>query len=111
MDVKAAFLHGFLDEVIYMDQPEGYVDPKHPDKVCLLKRSLYGLKQSPKQWNNRFNEFLMSHGYNRSEYDSCVYFKELKNGEYIYLLLYVDDILIASKDKLQVCELKVLLSS
>ena len=111
MDVKAAFLHGFLDEVIYMDQPEGYVDPKHPDKVCLLKRSLYGLKQSPKQWNNRFNEFLMSHGYNRSEYNSSVYFKELKNGEYIYLLLYVDDILIASKDKLQVCELKVLLSS
>ena len=44
MDVKTAFLHGFLDEVIYMEQPEGYVDPKHPDKVCLLKRSLYGLK-------------------------------------------------------------------
>ena len=53
----------------------------------------------------------MSHGYSRSECDRCVYFKELKNGEYIYLLLYVDDILTTSKNKLQVCELKVLLSS
>ncbi|KAG7533237.1 Reverse transcriptase RNA-dependent DNA polymerase [Arabidopsis thaliana x Arabidopsis arenosa] len=80
MDVKTAFLHGYLDEVIYMEQPEGYVDQDYPDKVCLLKKSLYELKQSPRQWNNRFNEFMRSNGYIRSEYESCVYFKKLKNG-------------------------------
>lgn len=51
MDVKTAFLHGELDEKIYMRQPEGFVDKKNPDHVCLLKKSLYGLKQSPRMWN------------------------------------------------------------
>nr|AAC62132.1 copia-like retroelement pol polyprotein [Arabidopsis thaliana] len=111
MDVKTAFLHGYLDETIYIEQPEGYVHKRYPDKVCLLKRSLYGLRQSPRQWNNRFNEFMQKIGYERSKYDSCVYFKELQSGEYIYLLLYVDDILIASRDKRTVCDLKALLNS
>lgn len=97
MDVKTAFLHGYLDEEILMEQPEGYVDKDHPDKICLLKRSLYGLKQSPRQWNSRFNDFMQASGYLRSEYDVSIYHKELKNGEYVYLLLYVDDILIASR--------------
>ncbi|CAA7024877.1 unnamed protein product [Microthlaspi erraticum] len=111
MDVKTAFLHGYLDEEIYMEQPEGYVDKNPPDKVCLLKRSLYGLKQSPRQWNTRFDEFMQSNDYQRSEYDVCIYYKEHKNGEFVYLLLYVDDILIASRDKKQVEDLKKLLSS
>lgn len=75
MDVKTAFLHGLLDETIYMDQPEGFIDKKYPEKVCLLKRSLYGLKQSPRQWNRRFDDFVKTQGYVRSEYDMCVYFK------------------------------------
>ncbi|KAG7592586.1 GAG-pre-integrase domain [Arabidopsis thaliana x Arabidopsis arenosa] len=111
MDVKTAFLHGYLDETIYMEQPEGYVDERYPDRVCLLQRSLYGLKQSPRQWNTRFNDFMESHKYERSLYDSCVYIKKLQNGEYIYLLLYVDDILIASKDKRSIEDLKALLGS
>lgn len=111
MDVKTAFLHGYLDEDIYMEQPEGYVDEQFPEKVCLIKRSLYGLRQSPRQWNTRFDEFISSHGYTRSEYDICVYFKEYEEDSYIYLLLYVDDILIVSKSKDQVAELKRLLGS
>lgn len=111
MDVKTAFLHGFLDEVIYMEQPEGYEDKDHPDKVCLLKRSLYGLTQSPRQWNNRFNEFMQKNGYMRSQHDNYVYFKEFQNEGFIYLLLYVDDILIASKSKKQVEYLKQLLNT
>ena len=111
MDVKTAFLHGYLDEVIYMEQPEGYVDKKHPEKVCLLKRSLYGLRQSPRQWNTRFDEFITKHGFTRSEYDICVYYKEHEANGYIYLLLYVDDILIASKSKSEVTSLKKILSS
>ncbi|CAL9218009.1 unnamed protein product [Arabidopsis halleri] len=106
MDMKTAFFHGYLDETIYMEQPEGY-----PDRVCLLQRSLYGLKQSPRQWNTRFNDFMKSHSYERSVYDSFVYIKKLQNGEYIDLLLYVDDILIASRDKRSIEDLKALLGS
>ena len=75
MDVKTAFLHGNLEEEILMDQPEGFIEEGTEDMVCLLKRSLYGLKQSPRQWYLRFDEFMISHGYCRSQYDSCVYFK------------------------------------
>lgn len=111
MDVKTAFLHGYLDEDIYMEQPEGYEDKDYPEKVCLLKRSLYGLRQSPRQWNTRFDEFIVSQGFVRSEYDICVYYKEYEEDSYVYLLLYVDDILLASKSKVQVAELKKILSS
>ncbi|GJT27476.1 retrotransposon protein, putative, ty1-copia subclass [Tanacetum coccineum] len=54
--VKTAFLNGYLDEDIYMVQPEGFVDPKHPRKVCMLQRSIYGLKQASRSWNKRFDE-------------------------------------------------------
>ena len=67
--------------------------------VCRLKRSLYRLKQSPKQWNKRFNEFIVSHGYSRSPYDSCVYHSKAESGFDIYLLIYVDNMLISSQDK------------
>ena len=111
MDVKTAFLHGLLDETIYMDQPERFVDKKFPQKVCLLKRSLYGLKQSLRQWNKRFDDFVRAQGYTWSVYDQCVYFKVNSEGVYVYLLLYVDDILIASVDKVQVDRLKKVLNS
>jgi len=110
MDVKTAFLHGFLEEEIYMAQPEGFEIKRGSDKVCLLKRSLYGLKQSPRQWNLRFDEFMRGIKYTRSAYDSCVYFKKCNGDTYIYLLLYVDDMLIASVNKSEVNELKQLLS-
>lgn len=110
MDVKTAFLHGNLDEFIVMEQPEGFVDKRYPDRVCRLKRSLYGLKQIPRQWNKRFDDFVRSKGYTRSEYDSCVYFQENKQGEYVYMLLYVDDILIASINKAEFQKLKSVLS-
>lgn len=109
LDVKTAFLHGFLDERILMEQPEGY--KKEGDKICLLKRSLYGLKQSPRQWNLRFNDFMQSQGFERSMYDSCAYFKSYGEGNVIYLLLYVDDMLVAAKDLKEVQNLKELLGS
>ncbi|GKF44833.1 retrotransposon protein, putative, ty1-copia subclass, partial [Tanacetum coccineum] len=56
MDVKTAFLNGYLDEDIYMVQPEGFVNPNHPRKVCKLQRSIYGLKQASRSWNKRFDE-------------------------------------------------------
>jgi len=110
LDVKTAFLHGELEEEIYMDQPEGFIVPGKEDHVCKLKRSLYGLKQSPRQWYKRFDSFMMSHGFKRSEFDSCVYIKFVE-GSPIYLLLYVDDMLIAAKSKKEITTLKKLLSS
>jgi hypothetical protein len=70
MDVKTAFLHGDLEETIYMEQPNGFVENK--SKVYLLKKSLYGLKQSPGQWFRCFDEFLLKTEVVRSGYDSCV---------------------------------------
>ena len=66
LDVKTTFLNGFLDEEIYMGQPPGFVI-EHRDKehVCKLKRSLYGLKQSPRQWNKRFDTFMHKIGFHR----------------------------------------------
>ncbi|GJW77490.1 retrotransposon protein, putative, ty1-copia subclass [Tanacetum coccineum] len=106
LDVKTAFLHGNLEEVIYMRQPQGY---EQGNKVCLLKKSLYGLKQSPRQWYRRFDEYMLSNEFKRSSYDICVYYKSYAPGEYIYLLLYVDDMLIACKSKAEIGSTKSLL--
>ena len=78
--------------------------------VSKLKRSLYGLKQSPRQWYKRFDSFMIAHGFKRSAYDSCVYIKFV-DGSPIYLLLYVDDMLIAAKGKREITTLKAQLSS
>eukprot|EP00253_Pinus_taeda_P018596 PITA_18596 len=93
LDVKTAFLHGDLDEEIYMEQPEGFVQHRNAKFVCRLKKSLYGLKQSPRQWYKKFDSFMLSQKYVRSEYDHFVYFKQLNNGIFIILVLYVDDML------------------
>ena len=107
--LKLHFLHGKLEEDIYMNQLEGFVIPRKENIVCRLKKSLYGLKQSSKQWYKRFDSFMLSHGFKRSDYDSCVYLKIVK-GSAIYLLFYVDDMLIAAKDKSEIAKLKAQLS-
>lgn len=111
LDVKTAFLHGRLNEDILMTQPEGYTSPESADYVCLLKRSLYGLKQSSRQLYLRFDEFMVTHGYLRCNYDVCVYYKIIQSGNYIYLLLYVDDMLIACNEREEIEALKQLLNS
>ena len=105
LDVKTAFLHGELEEDNYMEQPEGFVIPGKEKLFCKLKKSLYGLKQSPRQWYKRFDTFMLSQGFKRSNYDSCVYLKTV-NGSTIYLLLYVDDMLIAAKSMSGINKLK-----
>ena len=100
MDVKTTFLHGELEETIYMRQPEGFeVKGKGAELVCLLKKSLYSLKQSPRQWYKRFDTFIIEAGFKRSCYDSCLYFKGVNSKETIYLLLYVDDMLVGPSYK------------
>ena len=110
LDVKTAFLHGELNEEIYMTQPEGFKIAGKEKWVCKLHKSLYGLKQSPRQWYKRFDRFMFGQNYTRSLYDPCVYFRKLHDGNFIYLLLYVDDMLIASKSKMEIEKLKSQLS-
>ncbi|GJV18246.1 transposable element [Tanacetum coccineum] len=111
LDVKTAFLHGDLEEEIYMSQPEGFVVQGKEDYVCKLRKSLYGLKQSPRQWYKRFDSFMVKHGFSRSACDCCVYHKKAPSGSLIYLLLYVDDMLVAAKDMEDVKKLKILLNT
>ena len=110
MDVKTAFLHGTLDQELYMEQPEGFEVNQGKDQVCLLKKSLYGLKQSPRLWNKRFHQFMKKQNFLRSEHDSCVYVKRVESG-WVYLLLYVDDMLLAAKGMAEIVKLKAVLSS
>eukprot|EP00253_Pinus_taeda_P011150 PITA_11150 len=106
LDVKTVFLNGDLDEEIYMEQPEGFVQNRNKKFVCRLKKSLYGLRQSPRQWYKKFDSFMMTQNYIRIEYDHCVYFKKLSNGMFIILVLYVDDMLLASKSITEINRLK-----
>ena len=106
MDVKTDFLHGSLEERILMEQPEGFIKPGTENKVCLLRKSLYGLKQSPRRWNHRFNCFMKDQLFKRCSKDLCVYMRDVQTDKAIYLLLYVDDMLIASENKKVIKELK-----
>ncbi|KAG8473087.1 hypothetical protein CXB51_034983 [Gossypium anomalum] len=109
-DVKAAFLHGELEEDIYTQQPEGFTVLEKEDYVCLLKKSLYDLKQSLRLWYKRFDSFMTSHDFKRSSFVSCVYFKKNSYGSFVYLLLYIDDMLIVTKDKGEIRKVKAQLS-
>ena len=105
MDVKIAFLHGDLDEEIYMQQPEGFAQKGKEHLVCRLKKSLYGLKQAPRQWYQKFDTFMQSQGFKRSTEDSCLYVKRQRNGQLIMLILYVDDMLIAGHSKKDIADI------
>nr|GEX86590.1 hypothetical protein [Tanacetum cinerariifolium] len=97
MDVKTAFLNGHLSEEVYMEQPEGFVNPKYPNHVCKLNRSIYGLKQALRQYNKCFDDEIKKFGFTQNTDEPCVYLKA--SGSYIaILILYVDDILLMGKN-------------
>ena len=93
--MKNAFLHGHLEETVYYQQPPGFVDPANPDHVCLLQRSLYGLKQAPRAWYQRFATFIRHLGFTASASDTSLFvYKE--GDRVVYLLLFVDDIILTA---------------
>jgi hypothetical protein len=97
MDVKTAFLNGNLTKDVYMTQLEGFVDPTNARKVCKLQKSIYGLKQASQSWNLCFDEVVKGFDFIQSEEEPCVYKKE--SGTYVlFLILYVDDILLIGND-------------
>nr|GEU57277.1 retrovirus-related Pol polyprotein from transposon TNT 1-94 [Tanacetum cinerariifolium] len=110
LDINNAFLHEDLNEEVYMQVPQGYSHQFPPNTVCKLKKSLYGLKQTNKQWFEKLTTFLKSLGYKQSYVDTSLFtFKTAKTS--ISLLVYVDDILIAGNDKSLIESLKTSLDA
>jgi hypothetical protein len=95
LDVKNAFLHGELRETVYCRQPTGFVDPEHPDYVCLLSKSLYGLRQAPRAWYSSFAAHLRSLGFTPTGSDTSLFILR-RGSEIAWLLLYVDDIVLTA---------------
>ncbi|GJT01992.1 retrovirus-related pol polyprotein from transposon TNT 1-94 [Tanacetum coccineum] len=95
MDVKTTFLNGPLKEEVYVAQPDGFVDPDHPEKVYRLRKALYGLKQAPRAWYDELSNFLMSKGFTKGTIDPTLF--TIRYGEDILLVqIYVDDIIFGS---------------
>lgn len=110
LDVKNAFLHGDLQETVYMHQPRGFVDPSGPKRVCLLRKSLYGLKQAPRAWYQRFATYLIKVGFICSKSDNSLFIYK-HGGNTVFLLLYVDDIILTASSTPFLQHIITLLSS
>jgi hypothetical protein len=95
LDVKNVFLHGDLEEDVYMRQPPGYEDKNMPNYVCKLDKALYGLKQAPRAWYSKLSEKLYEFGFKSSKADSSLFYFHQDNVS-MFMLVYVDDIIIAS---------------
>ncbi|CAL5403595.1 unnamed protein product [Camellia sinensis] len=104
LDVKSVFLNGFLQEEIYVEQPEGFVIQGHEDKVYLLKKALYGLKQAPRAWYSRIDSHLLSLGFVKSLSEFTLYVKEAT--DLIVVSVYVDDLLITGSNEDLIKEFK-----
>ena len=104
MDIATAFLHGDLEEEVYMKQPEGFLVQGQEHLVCRLKRSIYGLKQAPRCWNYALDAQLKTMGFEQSPNDPCIYISTT-NGLLI-LAVYVDDILLAGKSQQRIAQVK-----
>ncbi|PKU77905.1 Retrovirus-related Pol polyprotein from transposon TNT 1-94 [Dendrobium catenatum] len=97
LDVTNAFLHGSLEETVYMRQPQGFVDATHPNHVCLLRKAIYGLKQAPRQWYNTLTSSLVELGFHHSKSDPSLLIFHKCNIK-LFLIIYVDDLLLTGND-------------
>ncbi|KAL0413575.1 UNVERIFIED_CONTAM: Retrovirus-related Pol polyprotein from transposon TNT 1-94 [Sesamum radiatum] len=102
--------NGFVEEEIFMDQPEGFTAVGEEQKVCQLQRSIYGLKQASRSWNTRFDEVIRDYDFIKNDYDPCVY-KKISGSSVVYLMLYVDDILLIENDVKMLDDIKAWLST
>jgi len=98
MDVKSAFLNGYIDEEVYVSQPPGFVDHKYSEHVFKLKKALYGLNQAPRQWYERLSNFLLSQGYEEGKTDKTLFIKKACR-DIILVQVYVDDIIFGSTNE------------
>ncbi|KAL0400369.1 UNVERIFIED_CONTAM: Retrovirus-related Pol polyprotein from transposon TNT 1-94 [Sesamum radiatum] len=109
MDVKTAFLNDFVEEEIFMDQPEGFTAVVEEHKVY-LQRSIYGLKQASQSWNTHFDEVIRGYDFIKNDCDPCIY-KKISGSSVAYLVLYVDDILLIGNDVKMLRDIKAWLST
>ena len=106
MDVKTAFLNGFVEEEVYVEKTEGFEVGSRETHVCRLRRALYGLKQAPRAWYSRIDSYLREMGFQWSEADQNLYF--LAGKEPLILVLYVDDLFLTGDEQLIVdCKVKL----
>lgn len=105
LDVKSAFLNGFLQEEIYVEQPEGFLVKGKEEKVYKLKKALYGLKQAPRAWYSRVDVYLQSLGFAKSPSEATLYVKK-SDTNIIVVSIYVDDLLVAGSNEKLVNEFK-----
>jgi hypothetical protein len=110
MDVKTTFLNGDMLENVYMAQPKGFAIKEKEHMGCHMRKSIYGLKQASRQWYLKFDETIRSFGFKENEEDNCIYAK-FRSEKFIFLILYVDDILLASSNASLLLETKMFLSS
>ena len=93
MDVKSTFLNGYLEEEVYVEQPQWYEVPGQEQKVYRLKKTLYGLKQAPRAWYSEIDSYLIENGFHRSESELTLYTKVNGQGNMLIVFLYVDDLI------------------
>lgn len=99
LDINNAFLQGTLHDEVYVSQPLGFVDPDRPHHVCQLRKALYGLKQAPRAWYTELKTYLIAAGFENSLADTSVFIYH-HNHDSVYVLVYVDDILITGPSAL-----------
>ncbi|TKC13477.1 hypothetical protein FA727_23605 [Robertmurraya kyonggiensis] len=102
MDVKSAFLNGYINEEVYVEQPPGFEDPYNPNHVFKLSKALYGLKQAPRAWYERLRDFIIAKGYKIGKVDTTLFSKK-ENGELFVCQVYVDDIIFGSTNE-EICK-------
>jgi len=90
---RSSFLHGFLKQEVFVEQPQGFEEHDKETNVCRLKKALFGLKQAPRAWNTRIDSYLIKFGFTRSSADLNLYFKIIQ-GIPLILVLYVDDLFL-----------------
>ena len=98
MGVKSAFLSGFINELIYVDQPPEFEDPRYPNHIYRLSKALYGLKQAPRAWYERLRDFLIEKGFTIGKVNTTLFTKKL-NGYIFICQVYVDDIIFGSSNE------------
>ena len=111
MDVKSAYLHSNIEEEIYLEQPQGFVKKANSGQklVCKLNKSIYGLKQAAKNWYEALTSLLLKKGFKRSRNDYCLFVRK-EDGTFSYVLVWVDDIVVAGATEEAVNEIKSILN-
>ncbi|RVW54234.1 Retrovirus-related Pol polyprotein from transposon TNT 1-94 [Vitis vinifera] len=110
LDIKNAFLNGDLEEEVYMEIPPGFEESMAKNQVCKLQKSLYGLKQSPRAWFDRFTKAVLKLGYKQGQADHTLFVKKSHAGKLAILIVYVDDIILSGNDMGELQNLKKYLS-